>query len=85
LQNKFSGSFLWDSWSTTITSSDTLTWTDQWSKTNTEQTGVTATGSVTGPPCVVSGSGCNPVYTGPTEFEVFQDNVYNTFMYYPVN
>jgi hypothetical protein len=85
LQDKFSGSFLWDSWSTTITSSDTLTWTDQWSKTNTEQTGETATGSVTGPPCVVSGSGCNPVYTGPTEFEVFEDNVYNTFMYYPVN
>jgi hypothetical protein len=84
-ENKFTGSFLEDSWSTDITVSDTLMWTDQWSTTNTKQTGITATGSVTGPPCVVSGTVCNPVYTGPTEYEAFQDNIYNTFMFYPVN
>lgn len=84
-ENKFTASFLQDSWTEDITTSDTLTWIDQWSLVNTSQTGVSATGSVTGPPCVVSGTGCNPVYAGPTEYEVFQDNIYNTFMYYPVN
>jgi hypothetical protein len=84
-ENMFKASFVFDSISESVTNSDTLTWTDQWSKTNTEQTGVTATGSVTGPPCVVSVTSCNPVYTGPTEYEVFQDNIYNTFMFYPVN
>jgi hypothetical protein len=84
-ENKFTATFLLDSWSSDIKLSDTLTWNDQWSKTNTEQNGVTATSSITGPPCAVSGSVCSPVYTGPTEFELFQDNIYNTFMYYPVN
>lgn len=84
-ENKFTSSFLEDSWSTDVTASDTLTFINQWSSTNTSATGVTATGSVTGPPCTVSGSLCNPVYTGPTEYEVFQDNIYNTFMFYPVN
>jgi hypothetical protein len=85
VENIFKGSFLFDSWSVDVTSTTTLTFTDQWSQTNTSSTQVSATGSVTGPPCVVSSGACSPVYTGPTEFEVFQDNIYNTFMFYPVN
>ena len=84
-ENKFTASFLAGSWSSDVTASDTLTFINQWSTTNTKATGVTATGSVTGPPCTVSGAVCSPVYTGPTEYEVFEDNVYGTFMFYPVN
>jgi hypothetical protein len=84
-ENKFTASFLENSWSTDVTTSDTLTYINQWSTTNTETTAETATGSVTGPPCTVVGAYCSPVYTGPTEYEVLQDNIYNTFMYYPVN
>jgi hypothetical protein len=84
-ENKFTASFLENSWSTDVTASDTLTFIDQWSTVNTATVAETATGSVTGPVCTVVGAYCSPVYTGPTEFEVFQDNVYNTYMFYPVN
>lgn len=82
-EEKFSASFFESSWSQDVKLSDTLTWTDQWSTTNSKANVNSATGSVTGPACIVSGSTCNPVYTGPTQFEVFQDNVYGTFMFYP--
>jgi hypothetical protein len=85
VENMFKGSFLFDSWSVDLLSTTTLTFTDQWSQTNSIAKQVSATGSATGPPCVVSSGVCSPVYTGPTEFEVFQDNIYNTFMFYPVN
>jgi hypothetical protein len=85
VENMFKGSFLFDSWSEDVSSTTTLTFTSQWSSTNSTSNQVSATGSVTGPPCVVDNGACNPVYTGPTEFEVFQDNLYNTFMFYPVN
>ena len=46
--------------------------------------------SITGPACNVSGNVCNPVYPspsapGPTQFEVLEDNLYGTFLLYPVN
>jgi Galactose oxidase, central domain/Kelch motif len=65
--------------------SQTLTWTNQYSSTSTNTTGQTATFNVVGPACVVpsGGSACNPVYTGPTEFELFEDTVYRSFMFYP--
>jgi hypothetical protein len=84
-ENKFTGSILQDSWSEDVTASDTFTYINQWSKTNTKTIGVTATGSVTGPPCNVVNGLCSPVYTGPTRYEVFEDNVYGTYMFNPVN
>lgn len=50
----------------------------------------TATASVTEPPCNVSGNACFPTYPssdtpGPTEFEIYQDNLYGTYLYFPAN
>jgi hypothetical protein len=53
-----------------------LTWTQKFSSTNTQKTGQTASWSVTGPAASAN-------YTGPTLFDVFTDNVYGTFMFYP--
>jgi hypothetical protein len=53
-------------------------------------TSVTATGSqinslsVTGPPCGSNTPPCSPVYTGPSQFDVYQDNIFGTFMFHPV-
>lgn len=56
--------------------SDTLTWTNKWSASNTQKAGQSASWSVTGP----AGSAN---YQGPTLFNVYQDNVYGTFMFFP--
>jgi hypothetical protein len=56
--------------------SRTQTWTYQWSTTRTNTTSQSASLSVTGP-------AASDNYTGPTEFVVFQDNIYGTFMFYP--
>jgi hypothetical protein len=58
--------------------SRTWTTTHQWSKTRTDTTGNSASLSVTGPAATDN-------YIGPTEFLVFQDNIYGTFMFYPVS
>jgi len=57
--------------------SRTQTWTQQWSTTRTNTTSQSASLSVTGP-------AASDNYTGPTEFVVYQDNIYGTFMFYPV-
>ena len=61
-----------------VKQSNTLTWTSQWSTTRTNTQGQTAALSITGPTAASN-------YTGPTEFLVFQDNIYGTFMFYPVS
>jgi hypothetical protein len=41
--------------------------------------------TIVGPPCTAwSGSGCAQVYAGPGEFDVYQDNKFATFMFWPV-
>ena len=57
-----------------LTVADTLSWTNKWSSTSTQQVGQTAAVSVTGPSTADN-------YTGPVEFNVFQDNIYGTFMF----
>ncbi|MGP8250798.1 MAG: hypothetical protein ACLQHF_02125 [Terracidiphilus sp.] len=52
----------------------TQTWTDKWSEATTTMVGQTATVFVNEP-----SSG----YSGPSQFEVYKDNVYGTFMLYP--
>jgi hypothetical protein len=56
--------------------SNTLTWVNQWSTLSTLDVGQTAALSVTGP-------AYSNNYTGPVEFDVYQDTVYGTFMFYP--
>ena len=70
----------------------TLTFTTEAQSSLTNTTNSTAALSVQGPPCnnVVAEKGpCVPVYdsTGnqPTQFEVYQDNMYGTFMFAPVH
>jgi len=55
--------------------STTFTWVDQWNTLTTQMTGQAASVSITGP---------TVPYNGPDEFNVFVDNVYGTFMVYPV-
>lgn len=70
----------------------TLTWTTEDQTSTTDTTSTAASLSVQSPPCnnVVPGRGpCVPVYDvtfdQPTQFDVYQDNQYGTFMFAPVN
>jgi len=54
--------------------SNTQTWTSKWAETTTSMVGQTAQATVKEP----SGG-----YSGPSQFEVYKDNVYGTFMFYP--
>lgn len=60
-----------------LTDSSTITSQSGWSSTDSSKVGQCATVSITGPP---SGSG----YSGPTEFNVYQDSIFGTLMIYPV-
>lgn len=55
--------------------STTFTWIDQWNKLMTQMMSQSNTVYI---------HGWTPPYTGPDEFNVFQDNVYGTFMVNPV-
>jgi hypothetical protein len=61
--------------SISLESSNTYTTKDAWSSTLNSTTGHTATLSITGPASAI---------TGPTEYQVWRDNVYGSFMFYPV-
>lgn len=56
---------------------NTYQWTDSWSSTINSQTGKTASYSITGPASTDN-------YTGPISFQVWRDNIYGSFMFYPV-
>lgn len=68
-----------------IMQTDTLAWMHSWENTLTNTTTLTRALSVTGPGCPQTSPPCVPVYTGPGEFIVYQDNLYGTFMFYPSN
>lgn len=55
---------------------DKITWTNKWSNTKTNTTGTTQALSIKNP--VLTDS-----YTGPTQIQVWQDDIYGTFMFYP--
>lgn len=56
---------------------NTYQWTNSWSSTINSQTGKTASYSITGPASTDN-------YTGPVSFQVWRDNIYGSFMFYPV-
>jgi hypothetical protein len=65
--------------------SQTLIWTDQ-SSTSTSSTSTQVDLlSITGPPCATSSAPCVPAYIRPSEFNVYQDNIYGSFMFNPAN
>ena len=75
LEEKFAASFFWEALSYDMKQSTTFEWVDQWNKNTTNMTGESATVQIVGP----TGS-----YSGPEEFNVYVDNIYGTFMVFPV-
>ena len=74
----------WIGLSFDLTNSYTWTWTDQWNTLITQKMGQRNTVSITGPSYCAPGSpSCTP-YTGPEQFDIYQDNIYGTFMMYPI-
>lgn len=73
----------------TAGSSQTFTTTTQSDQSLMTSNGTTSTASITGPPCTVVGGTCSPLYPsitypGPTEFDIYEDTLFGTFLYYPV-
>jgi hypothetical protein len=64
---------------TTMTESETLTWTYSYLDTLTTTTTLTDELSITGPPDPP------PTYTGPPQFLAYQDNLFGTFAFVPLN
>jgi hypothetical protein len=85
LDTKFSGGTWFSKFSLEIKVTDTLEWDHTWQNTLTTTQTLTKNRSVTGPGCPQTSPPCNPLYAGPGEFIVFQDNLYGTFMFYPLN
>lgn len=82
----FTGSAFLATWSADFKDMQTLT-SIQLATTSMTNTGTTsAMLSITGPPCSGTSFPCNPTYGGiPSEFDVYQDNIYGTFMFNGVN
>jgi hypothetical protein len=88
----FNGSHWFVTLSLELMNSNTLTWTADEQSSITSSTASTGSFSVQGPPCnnQVQGQGpCIPVYDSagnqPTQFYVYQDNMFGTFMFAPVH
>jgi uncharacterized membrane protein len=83
LEEKFGGSFFGIGVSYDFKQNWQFTWMNTWQNTITNTTSTTDTLSVTGPPCPALVAPCNPEYTEPHEFAVYEDNLYGTFMLFP--
>ncbi len=88
----FSGTGFLVNFSADLKTSNTLTWTTDSQSSITASTTSTSSFSDQGPPCgnTTQGVGpCVPVYDSagnqPTQFEVYQDNEFGTFMFAPVH
>jgi len=57
-----------------LMATDTMTFVNKWNAMSSSQVGQTASATVTGPSSADN-------YTGPVEFDIFQDNIYGTFMF----
>jgi hypothetical protein len=92
VDDAFSGTGFFSDFSADLKASSTLSWTTDAQSSITTSTTSTANLSVQGPPCnnMVQDEGpCVPVYDAsgnePTQFEVYQDNMFGTFMFTPVH
>lgn len=75
-ESNIKGSEFGDTFGADLKSSTSLTWTNMFSEATNSSSGHTASFTIGPAP-----SG----YNGPDDFEVFQDNLYGTFMFLPVN
>ena len=84
LDEKFSTGIFFDSLTIDIKETGSLTLTNQTLSTITNTAVQTDSLYIQGPPAC-TGSPCLPQYVSPAEFDVYQDNLYGTFMFNPVN
>lgn len=68
-----------------LSNSSKLTFTYSTQNVFTNTTSRYVTVHIQGPPCNWTGSACNPTYDGPPEFDIYQDNIFGSFMFWPVN
>lgn len=86
MQEVFAATIFGTGVTATLKQTDTLTWTNSWLNTLNTTTTLQDSLSVTGPNCPAAPPGpCNPVYAGPGQFLLYQDNQYGTFLFYPSN
>ena len=88
----FSGTGFLKALNADLKSSTMLTWNTDWQSSITTSTTSTSSLSAQGPPCnnTIQGEGpCVPVYdasgTEPTQFDVYQDNMFGSFMFAPIH
>ena len=63
--------------SASIKNTNTLTWTNEWTSETSSMVGQTSDAHIVGP--------ADYSYSGPTEFCIYTDNVYGTYMFLPCN
>jgi len=80
----FTGSDFITTLSASINSVYTLTTTDTASSSISNTASSSATAFIGGPTCGATTAPCVPPYSGPGEFDIYQDNIYGTFMFYPI-
>lgn len=91
VESEFSGGHIFgNAVSITIGSSQTFTTVIESDQSLTTVNATTSTATITGPPCNVSLGVCTPTYPsisnpGPTQFNIYEDTLYGTFLYYPAN
>jgi hypothetical protein len=66
-----------------VKQTSTLTWTTGYQNSVTNTNSQTDAFTIQGPSC--TGSPCNPLYAGPAEFDIYQDNLFGTFLFFGVN
>lgn len=84
VDTSLSGSFF-GKLTVSLSTSFTLTHTHESGNSVTSTTSQVDTLSITGPPCGSQTPPCAPVYMGPPQFNVYQDNIFGSFMFNPVN
>lgn len=83
LEEKFGGSFFWQSVQYDMKQNWSYTWASSYQKTVTNTNTQTGTVVITGPPCPALFLPCIPAYTEPHQFALYQDNLYGSFMFWP--
>ena len=77
----FSGSVFLASFTKDIKYTNTYTTAYTANTTITNTTTNTDNLLVTGPPC--NGNPCSPAYAGPASFNIYQDNIWGTYVFIP--
>jgi hypothetical protein len=90
LETSFKNSLFGNAVSSTTNTTHTFTTVTETNQSLVTTNGTTTTASITEPPCSVAGGVCSPTYPsvadpGPTEFDIYEDTLYGTFLYYPAN